>query len=166
MRMRLSFVVVFIVGFFIGGPVLVGAPHLFWGESPRDAYGRGKIDGQLLVFEKWGDYDQETMDVLIECIHLIGYQKLLTSIDSAASTDTMPAVDLKLHPKAIEIPRLYPNYPTPAVDSVGTVPPELFEIDMSHGRIMLDNGSHCRCFSLAQRPLCRYCSRYMEVSDE
>ena len=65
-------------------------------ESPSKAYERGKIDGQLLVFEKWGDYDQETIDIFIECIHLISYQKLLNSIDSAYSadsTDTMPAVE-------------------------------------------------------------------------
>jgi len=57
------------------------------GESPDQAYERGKIDGQLLVFEKWGDYDKETIDVFIDCIHLLNLSKFgLLSIDS---TDTM-----------------------------------------------------------------------------
>lgn len=35
-----------------------------------DAYERGKTDGQLLVFEKWGRYSDETVEQLVDCIHL------------------------------------------------------------------------------------------------
>ena len=159
-------------------------------ESPEQAYERGKIDGQLLVFEKydkdsllfdiWGQRiiggqpestnTMPALDSLEQCfisllIHswdgslsycvLCGSKYVLldstdtmpavkeqtdleemlsgrpllrwglslseTQIDSLLGDkrsiqirgDTMPAVDLGLHPKAVMVPHLYPDYPTP-----------------------------------------------------
>ena len=39
-------------------------------ESRKDAYDRGKIDGELLVFEKWAHDSDEKIDLLVDCIHL------------------------------------------------------------------------------------------------
>jgi len=53
-------------------------------ESPQDAYERGKVDGQLLEIRLQGDLAQKTIDLLIDCIHLIGYTELsLMALDSS-----------------------------------------------------------------------------------
>lgn len=96
-----------------------------WGESKTNlieaAYERGKIDGQLLELKLQSSYDEETIDLYIDCIHLLNLSKFgLISVDSTYyvltllydkdsllvdiwgqkikvdqidSTDTMPAVE-------------------------------------------------------------------------
>lgn len=62
----------------------------FWPSKVEDAYDRGKIDGQLLVFEKWGHYSDEVVDQLVDCMHL----RAIYVLDSLGSYyDTMPAVE-------------------------------------------------------------------------
>ena len=73
--------------------IIFGSP---FGESPQKAYERGKVDGQLLVFEKWGHYSDKTVEQLVDCIHLRAIyvlDSLGSYYDSIDSTDTMPAID-------------------------------------------------------------------------
>ena len=60
--------------------VLLLSIRLITQESPQQAYERGKVDGQLLVFRFWGDYDEETINVFIDCIHLLKLSKFGTQL--------------------------------------------------------------------------------------
>lgn len=67
--------------------------NIAWQLLYKDVYERGKIDGQLLVFEKWGHYSDETVEQLVDCIHLRAIYVFDSLGSHYDSTDTMPAVE-------------------------------------------------------------------------
>lgn len=86
----LAIIVLITIGFAVGTITMV-ISNSQRSESLHKAYERGKIDGQLLVFKLWGHHDEETIDILIDCIHLTNFSRLgLLYVDS---TDTLPAME-------------------------------------------------------------------------
>jgi hypothetical protein len=91
-------VIVFAAGIFF---IVSNLQH---GKSPEDAYKQGYEDASWFVV-----YDVEPNPTIIT-------DNLGRTWHRIDSTDTMPAVDLRVHPKAVTVPHGYPErrlYPTP-----------------------------------------------------
>lgn len=107
-------IIPFIVGFLIGGPVMVGALHLFWGESPQQAYERGYVNGRSAfsdtLYNRWlNDSLDWGLSLNVKNDIKLHSTELETSVDwhssgisealarswyyGTDSTDTLPAVD-------------------------------------------------------------------------
>ena len=76
-------IVVAVTGVAVGIFMIVMANAL-WGESSAEAYQRGKIDGQILVYGLWNIHSAEIINQLADCIHMVNLQRL-DEIDSLAS---------------------------------------------------------------------------------
>lgn len=103
-----------VVGVVIGVVLGICGTHWFWEESPREAYERGKIDGQVLELRLQGNLDEKTMNLLIECIHL-GCPRLRSFFDS---TDTMPAVEIDWDTTSVGFFEWYFSRPGFRIDTV------------------------------------------------